>query len=363
MPVTKWDDYLLHQNFSTLDKIQSDGTNAFERSLIVCVSPDGKLQLDISVFIYPNRKITDVGIGIRYGNTQRSMFISRPMDPENDRDDFRLGPFHAKIVEPMKRWQIDLAENDYGIGCSLKMEGRSAPWEAGDWVAMSKDFYQAVVCQALRFSGTITFESKEYSVNGCVGVKDRSWGIRPGAGPSIESEAPITPALAMENWIAAHFQNYSFNLIGTVMNPAVVGKEMEFFVSNIVSDDGTVMPLGDVHHRVEFLEPFEKHREYTKEEFLLKDPAGKKRHLVIRPISRPFSLFAMGWFHGMLGKDFGGFHMEGNQLDASKPAPLGDERWLNQHRVCECQLDGDKGVAFVESIFCQLPDWKYKPTW
>ena len=363
MALTKWDDYYIHQNFSTLDKIQSEDENAYERACMTCASPDGAFYLAIALGIYPNRKITDAGIGIRYGNTQRSMFISKPFDAENDRGDFMLGPFHAKIIEPMKLWQIDLAGNDYGIGCSLMMEGRSAPWEAPvNWGQSSFPSLSIPIAlsvhQSMRYSGTITFEGKEYSADGFLGGRDRTWGIRPVA----EDPGKGFKVLGMENWLFAHFSNYSVFLAGINLNQAVLGKESEYFFSNIWGDDGTVTPLSEIRHRVEFLQPFEKQREYAKEEWLMKDPAGKERHLVIRPISRSFYLGGVG-YDGRQGKDFGGFHIEGDTYDVSNPTVIGDKHWGIEHRVCEFQLDGDKGVGTTESIFSPLPDWKYKPTW
>ena len=340
MAITEWDEYLIHQIPNTINTVGSEDPHFMDRFFFGCHNAEGTLHLMAGLGTYPNVNVMDGFVCVRHNNVQRNIRLSRHL--QTDRANTEIGPLSCKVLEPLKRWGIYLGDNDYGIGCSLEFEGRVAPYLFRNLVHYT---------QQGRYTGSITFEGQQFNADGFLGPRDRSWGIR---------RPDSFAALEVYLWIQAQFSDFSLSVAYVeIQDGAFRGGG-----GAILNDDGSIIPIVEMRHRIDFIPGF---RAYTKVEMLLKDAAGKERHVIAKPIS-PESYMSGCGYDGRHGLDKGPFHVEGERWDdVSQPvgikSPLFSTHHQQNQRDTEFQLDGELGMGLVESSFSNVETWQYKPGW
>ena len=347
MPVSEWDDYLIHQVTDTIEMAGTFDPHFMERLLFVSHNAEGTLHLIAGAGTYPNAGVMDGFVCVRHKDVQRNIRISRHL--QNDRARTEIGPLSFKVLEPLKRWGIYLGENDYGIGCSLEFQGRAAPFA---WPLTSRE--KRITGPARRmhahfdqpgfYTGTITFEDQQFNVDGFLGARDRSWGIR---------RPTFFRMTGLYFWTQAQFSDFSLCLFYSDS-----GGAFRVGAAALLNDDGSVIPIVNLRHRIEFMPTV---RDYTKVEYILVEAGGKERHLTATPISPP-NYLAGGGYDNRMGIDRGPFHIDGEQWSVSPSAGIESPRFGYNERDAEFQLDGEPGVGFVECAFPREPDWQYEPT-
>ena len=358
MTITAFDEFYIHQIQQMIDKVGSDSPNAFERCFISCHNADGTLNLHAGIGSYPNTNIMDGFVCVRYKDAQRNIFLSRHL--ESDRANLAIGPLSMEVIEPLKRLRIELGENDYGIGCSLEFEARGAPWPRPFFEYPHGMGEQAGYDQGARFKGSITFEDKKFNADGFFGGRDRTWGVRgaTASGGDPKDRKKMLSVDLLEFWGFGHFSNCCLHIGFTIeLDTFIIGRK-----GVIWNDDGVVIPIEDMRHRIEFVPGT---RQWSKMELLLKDANGKERHVMITPIS-PECYLEGSRYDGRHNQDRGIFHAEGEKWDASQPFHINHEIFGNfgqNHRVAKFQLEGgETGTGFLETMFSLGEGWKYKPT-
>lgn len=368
MSISKWDDFFVHQTRHTLNRWESDDPGAFERHFILCHNADGSLYVMVGFAIYPNRGVCDAGASIRYGNVQRNIFVSRQLETDRDPAQLVIGPLSMRCVEPLKKWHIALAENDYGIRFTLQFESRTIPW--GHNKERVEKFFTGGFDQALRFSGEVSFDDKRFDAGGFYGGRNHTWGDHRPLGPQAASG---TFGLDLVLWGFAHFADCCLILPVSLTRrappqtnkPAANWTEHGDEVSQwqdgaICYHDGRTIPIKQIYHRIAF--ESEESRAYRKIELLLKCMDGSERHLIAIPKSRECYLRGVG-YGGKQGTDFGVFHVEGDEYDVSFPRGIGDPLYGANDRVCDFEMDRKPGVGFLENVMSEDPGWQYRPTW
>ena len=351
MAITEWDDYLIHQTLHTIDAVESDDPFFQDRFFFTANNAEGTLELAAGLGTYPNANVMDGFVWVRHKGVQRNIRLSRHL--QADRANTVVGPLSFKVLEPLKRWGIYLGDNDYDIGCSVEFEGRVAPYlhtlQAGQ-LEPERRPEMVHYTQEGRFTGSITFEGQQFKVDRFFGPRDRSWGVR-------RPPTPGGPTMEIYQWNHAQFSNFS--LVFIYIELSVV--PIRICTGAIQNDDGSVIPIVDMRHRIEFIPGL---RSYTKMEWLLKDAEGKERHLIAKPIS-PVA-YMTGGYDGRHGEDRGPFHVEGERWDVSQPldspSPQFGNYGLPNHRVAELQLDGEPGVGLLETGYMGDEAWQYKPS-
>lgn len=351
MAITQWDDYLVHQINDTIDAVASDDALFQERLLFICHNTEGTLELMTGLGAYPNANVMDGFAIVRHKGVQRNIRLSRHL--KADRANTAVGPLSFKVLEPFKRWGIYLGENDYGIGCSLEFEGRIPPYSHTDISEMRKRQSSGMVhyTQEGWYTGSISFEGQQFSVDRFLGPRDRSWGVRPRTSDGVGS-------MDIYLWIHAQFSSFSLALICIELMDGAY----KICTGAIMHDDGSVIPIVESRHRIDFIPGV---RAYTGIELLLKDISGKERHVTAKPISHLLYMSG-GGYDGRHGLDRGPFHVEGERWDVSQPldtrSPLFGNYYIPNHREAEFQLDGELGVGLLETAFSSAETWQYKPT-
>jgi len=352
MAITEWDEYLIHQTLLTADAVDSDDPHFQDRFFFTANNADGTLELAAGLGVYPNTNVMDGLAWVRHEGVQRNIRVSRHL--QGDRANTVVGPLSFKVLEPLKRWGIHLDDNDYDIGCSVEFEGRTAPYLhtlQGGQREPERRPQMVHYTQEGRFTGSVIFEGQEFKIDGFFGPRDRSWGIR-------RPPAPGQPT-TMEIYQWNHAQFSTFSLVFICIEAG--GGLMRIGTGAIQNDDGSVIPIVDIRHRIEFIPGL---RSYTKIEMLLKDVNGKERHLIAKPIS-PVAYMG-GGYDGRHGEDRGPFHAEGERWDVSQPIDTSSPQFGNygqpNHRVAEFQLDGEPGVGLLETGYSSDENWQYKPS-
>ena len=344
MALTEWDEYLIHQIPDTLDTVAGGDPHWMDRFFLGCHSADGTVHLMAGMGTYPNVNVMDGFVCVRHEGVQRNIRLSRHLD--GDRATTRVGPLSFEVLEPLKRWGIYLEDNAYGIGCSIEFHGRVPPYlfpklGGGDSGAPAQVHYN----QPGRYSGTISFEGREFNAGGFLGARDRSWGIRhPGSFAALE----------VYFWIQAQFPTFSLSLLYIELLDASIRLSM----GGILNDDGSVIPIADTQHRIKFVPGF---RAYSGVEMLLTDADGRQRHVTGKPIS-PGSYMNGGGYDDRHGVDMGPFHVDGEAWDVSQPVALESPLFGLHQRDAEFQLDGEQGIGLIECSFTKNEAWKYRPT-
>ncbi len=350
MAITEWDEHLIHQIPDTIDAVGSGDPHWVDRFFFGCHNAEGTLHLMAGVGTYPNVNVMDGFVCVRHKDVQRNIRVSRHL--QADRANTEVGPLSFKVLEPLKRWGIYLGDNDYDIGCSIEFEGRVAPYL---FPKIGGDDPEAAVLihynQPGRYNGSITFEGQQFNADSFLGARDRSWGIRrPGSFAALE----------VYLWIQAQFASCSL----TLLYVEVLDGAIKMCMGAILNDDGSVIPIVETRHRIEFIPGF---RSYNKIEMVLKGANGEEKQLIAKPIS-PESYMSGCGYDDRHGLDRGPFHVEGERWeDVSQPVAIKSPLFATHHqqnqRDAELQLDGESGVGLIESSFSRVETWQYKPGW
>lgn len=345
MALTEWDEYLIHQTADTIDIPENGDTDFLDRLYIGCHNPEGTLHLAVGLGTYPNKNIMDGFAIVRHNNVQHNLRVSRHL--QGDRARTEIGPLSIEVLEPLKRWGIYLGDNDHGIRCSVEFEGRVPtylcrkliiPAPGGGTVGHGHYF------QPGRFKGSIDLDNQQINVDGFIGARDRSWGIRRVTGGT---------AGGFHFWIQVHFSRCTFSLVHLELRDGTV-LWSEGVISN---DDGSVVPLSEARHRIEFMPTV---RALAKVDILLNDSQGGQRHLTAKPISPAVHLNGGGY--NRMGEDRGPLSIQGEQWDVFHPAGINSPRFGLTEHIAEFQLDGEPGVGILETAFNPLKEYQYKPS-
>lgn len=340
MALTEWDEYLIHQIPGTIDAVGTDDPHFMDRMAFICHNAEGSLYLFAGLGTYPNANVMDGFICVRHNQIQRNIRVSRHL--ENDRANTEVGMLTVKVLEPLKRWSIRLGKNELGMGCSLEFNGRYPPYLQNPEDAKG---VQSHYNQVGDYTGRISLDNQSFEVKRFLGVRDRSWGVR---GPGIMRIFDVY------FWIHAHFSDFTLSI--TYLDALVdIPKVRQ---GAILKDDGSVIPIVNIRHCVEFLP---ESKTYSKITLQIEDAEGKERMLTVHPISPPAYLAGAG-YDDRHGLDRGPFHVEGEEWDVFDVVASDPSRFIYSHRIAEFQLDQEVGRGLIESSFGHPEDWQYEPS-
>jgi len=346
MPITDKDEYLIQRAADTAEIGVSDDPDFMDRLYLGCHNPEGTLFLIAGLGTYPNVNVMDGYVIVRHNDTQHNLRISRHLQGEGadaqqiDPAFMQLGPLSMKVIEPLKRWDVYLGDNDYGIGCSLEFEGRVPSY--GE--KMPQSLYYGHYNQMGQYKGSITIGSEQFNVDGFVGARDRSRRRRlSGQGAAARGHF----------FIQVHFPSF---YLTQVYAPLWDGA-FRWCQGAILNDDGSIIPIVEMRQRIEFMPTV---RALTKVEMLLKDAEGGERHLTAKPISP--AIYLNGGGYNRQGEDRGLFNIEGEQWDVSQPPGIDSPRFGFHEYIAEFQLDGETGVGILEASYSPDEKHKYEPT-
>ncbi len=203
MTITPFDDYCIHQSDEPLAVPSQSDRNFYDRywfsGFNTASSGDGSdYFFEIGLGAYPNRYVMDGHFSVVVDGVQHSVHASRRC-PE-DRSKMDLGPFHLSVIEPLRKLRLRVDKNEGGVSCDLVFSANSSPLvEAKNLLSrdVRRIMYNSRFTQFGNWSGWIEVSGNRIEVRAdvCLGLRDKSWGVRPvgepeGGAPPVDQPEP-----------------------------------------------------------------------------------------------------------------------------------------------------------------------------
>ncbi len=202
-----FDDYPVHQTPQPLLHVGTDSPNAYDRYFFNGFPSAGATGDDmffaVALGVYPNKGVMDAAFSVLRAGTQHNVRASRACPI--DRTHTSVGPIAVEVVEPMRVHRVTV-DGRHGLSADLSMTAISPVVEEPRFVRSAGTrlvFDYTRITQFGRWTGWIEIDGERIDVgaaagNDCVGVRDRSWGIRP-----VGERAPGPPSAPQFFWLWA----------------------------------------------------------------------------------------------------------------------------------------------------------------
>ncbi len=208
--LSKFDDYPIHQTAEPIFHTASSDRFHYDRFWYNGHDRDGEFYFGIALCRYPNLGILDGSLSLAVGGRQYAFHGScrAPLEPT----ELTIGPMELQILEPMGRHRLVIADNETGMSCDLTFTPKTACIEEGRQTLRNERHLIMDVTRLDQFgswSGWIRYDGKELVVDGAstLGLKDRSWGIRP-VGDAYTGGAPLSQGQSAHfMWVPIHWED------------------------------------------------------------------------------------------------------------------------------------------------------------
>jgi len=207
--LSKADDFPIHQ---TPEPIAYAGTdrNFYDRYFFNGYNPDGSGFFAVAFGTYPHLNVVDAHVSVIRNDVEHCVHASRILNME--RFDLEVGPIRIEVVEPLKRLKLTLKPTD-GLAAEFNFDGRALPIEEPRFIRRNgpRTFMDYTrLTQNGRYTGWIEIDGKrEALAAGCVGTRDRSWGVRPIGAPDSQPTPNSAPPGFFWQWTPLNFADRS----------------------------------------------------------------------------------------------------------------------------------------------------------
>ncbi|MCS6985988.1 MAG: hypothetical protein NZM40_00840 [Sphingomonadaceae bacterium] len=316
------DDYPLHQRPEPIAFAGTD-RNFYDRYFFNGQSPDGALFFTAALGVYPHLNVMDAAFAVMDDRGQASVLASRVL--RHERMDTRVGPISVDVVEPLRRLKVRLADTE-GLEADLEMEGLHFPIEEPRFTRRvhGRTLMDLTrMTQNVRWRGFLRRDGERRAVDGFLGTRDRSWGVRPVGAADPQPPAPPTVPQFFWLWCPLHFPGVS---LFAHTNDDAAG--IPWNRSAVLVDHAT----GQVRHLVEprfalDLEPGTRQVAHARLEARMPDEGDLEAELT--PL-RHFRMHGLGYGHPTRGH--GTFHGDLSVVtERHAPHALDPARPVNAH--------------------------------
>ncbi|MBA6413777.1 hypothetical protein H2508_11715 [Parahaliea sp. F7430] len=364
------DDYCIHQTAKPVRQPATKDDNAYDRYFANGFHKQGNFYFAIALGRYPNRQIMDGAITFLIDGVHHSFFASR-LDPAEPTE-MKLAEFELKIDKPMRAMTVTLAANDSGLSCDLRWSARSAPIQEERQSIPNDDDSTNDSMRLTQFGcweGWFEIDGVRTAVEPdvCLGIKDRSWGVRK-LGDDSGDDFKATEQLFW-NWLPLNFETFCVHSL-----------RLEDTFSDItLNEESIIAPLYKDEDSLPIVEPEIEHiknwsHEYKVDSdtkriiggaiYLGSDSAsGNRRKIEIGPPLLTAWTYSIGYGHAKW--NHGSWHGElatGHERWSVDEADPSSEKHSVMHQIVEVTLDGKKGFGFVEQcIIGPYPKYNIGP--
>lgn len=354
--ISQFDDYPIHQTPEPISYTASSDRFTYDRFWYNGHDTKGELYFGIGLGRYPNLGILDCGFSVVYGGKQYAFHGSRraPEEP----GELQIGPFQLHILEPMGRHRLIIDDNETGIACDLTFtpytgviqEGRQTLRNARHLVMDAQR-----IDQFGRWSGDIRVEGHTIRVSAeqTLGLKDRSWGIRPvgdayTGGAPLDSYQPIHFMWAPIHWsdhcsLAGWFESAEGHQwhCDQAMLPQRDAGQLQ------INDPDAVIWDGKVGHQLEFEAGT---RRASSAEIRMNDKNGDSKIITLKPLLM-YRMKGIGYQHPEWGhgKWKGELAFAGESWSVDEVDPLALEN-IHIQQVVEARCGNDVGFGVLEQL-------------
>lgn len=328
------DDFFLHP-------AGSEDPGWFDRFYLNIHSPAEPLTISHGMGTYPQVGVID-GFSMLAGNgPQRNFRASIEARPR--RNLVEAGPLAAEIVEPLERWRLHLGENDAGFSYDLEFEGDLAPIDAGRMVQRSRktgalvDFSHYV--QVGRVKGRLVIDgaARDLDAKTWLGLRDRSWGVRPRIGQApLREQGP--PQYGRHDWV---FGRIGDRAVFYILAGGSATRPPYLLGAGLSGPDGEIK-VTSVERKTEW----DANGRFRGAKATLQTASGETIDLEVKAPSA--TLYLRGGLYGGLngieqGMPRGGLVCETDRWATNDPAVLTEAAGLNDH---VCKLESKTGSGF-----------------
>ena len=288
---------------------------------------------------YPARDVADGYVIVTDGTQQRNVRFSTELSATAGHG---AGPLSFEVVEPNRRWRLQIGPNATGLELDAVWQARTPYW-LGE-VDVANDHGEptkfAHLVQSGRWTGVLSLDGEQHSLDGWYGQRDRSRGIRTMAGGQ-----------GLHVWFQAQFPDRS---VGFLLVEGRDGTRL-LLEGSVLHEDGTLDEVVDVRHALRF------------EALDLKDgvvevmTARGATYRIAADASAGGGFMAGGGYGGHHGRPRGRDHLESDVylLDGAV-----DQRSLDTaltDRVTRFDWDGTTGVGIFEFAVTRSASYSYRP--
>jgi len=209
--LSKGDDYPIHQ---TSEPIAYAGTdrNFYDRYFFNGYSTTaGDRAFFAAAFgVYPHLNIADAAFVVVRDGVEIALHASRCLDME--RMNLNAGPITIEVVEPLKALRVVVNAPEQKIAADVTFAGRNEPIEEPRFIRRIgprtlMDYTR--LTQNGRYRGWIEIDGRRENVDGFVGTRDRSWGVRTIGARDPQALAPAVTPQFFWLWSPTNFRSGS----------------------------------------------------------------------------------------------------------------------------------------------------------
>jgi len=343
--LTAFDDYLIHQ---TPEPVAHPGTgdrNFYDRHFFNGFSREGNLFFGAALGLYPNRRVMDAAFTLVRDGRQLSVHASRLAPAE--RGETRVGPIAIEVVEALRTLRVRVAPNDFGLEADLLFRARGPALEEPRFTARVENRLFMDTTRLTQFGlweGTITAGGARLTLAPlrALGVRDRSWGVRPVGEP--EGGAPGLPPQFFWLWAPLHFDDLCTHC---GVNEDAEGRPLHAAGSVLRLADGAIEPVASVAHGVRWLPGT---RRAAAAAITLTPHRGEPLAITLEPLLT-VQMCGLGYLHSEWGHGLwkgelavGGESWALTDLDPMEP------RHLHVQQVCRARLGTREGIGVLEQL-------------
>lgn len=190
----------------------------------------------VGLGLYPPRDVID-GFVIAVTDTeQRNLRFSTEL---HRTDGSGTDPLSFEVVEPLAAWRLKVGPNPTGLELDVLWRARTAPWHSAvevDTAGAEATSFDHLV-QSGRYTGTLTLDGEERSIDGWYGQRDRSRGVRTMSGGQ-----------GIHIWYQAQFPDRA---VGFLLVEGRDGSRM-LLEGSVLAEDGSSDDIVDVMHELSF---------------------------------------------------------------------------------------------------------------
>ncbi len=361
------DDFCIHQTPDPIRQPLSTGKDAYDRYFANGFHRNGDFYFALALGRYPNREVMDAAVTFLIDGVHHSYFASR-RDPDEPTET-RLGELEVRIDSPMRVMTVTLSPNDSGLTCHLRWLARSAPLEeerttvsTGEQVTNDATRWTQFGC----WEGWFEIDGVRTPVSpvSCLGVKDRSWGVRK-LGDDSGENFRATQQLFW-NWVPLNFGTFCVHSLRfeDTENDRLI-KQQSMIAPLYEREDAVPVHESSIEHIAEWTHDYKVDSQSRRIVGGTVNLGGSSSTEEIRTIEIGPPLltawtYSIGYGHAIW--NHGKWHGElatGHERWAVSEANAAEERYSIMHQVVEVRLNGHTGFGFVEQcIIGAYPRYK-----
>jgi hypothetical protein len=307
--------------------------------------------LHIGFGAHPGRGVAD-GFVLTVTDTEQRNFrySTRLGDVRESEGVVAVDALTFRTVTPMQRWRVALGENPSGTTFDLTWTARTPAWHgtvevgSGDTATATFDH----LFQSGTYSGWIEIDGERQDVDGWIGARDRSRGVRTMRGGQ-----------GLHLWVLAHFPDAT---LGALLVEDRAGGRI-LLEGAVLGTDGAVDDVVDLRHDLRF----DGQLDLDAARLLVRTASGAEYPITADTSARG-GYMAGGGYGEHHGEDHGSGHRESDvyALDGSVGPMTLDSALTDRTTLFERDGPSDAGPIAGTGIFefarTRSPRYTYRPT-